>query len=240
MVISGWSIALLGVVWVHGTGTSLKYDHTKLISPEGLWISKDIQSKLHCSAWLPRSSCSSFTWSYFRLLPLPCIHTTLSSAIDHPEITTLIYDHVKLDQKGLYVTLRAGHVAQGTAGLYVPRPANVCAVFAQGARLFAQGASVLRGLSPKAFQRNDLGALCFHPGHPFHAPTPSACFPKAAARRQWPPMSRARSAQVLRKFVLADPTPQKSAACGLQCFLGCFWFLVVAPRCLFVLFSLVI
>ena len=31
-------------------------------------------------------------------------------------------DHAKLDQKGLYVTLRAGHVAQGTAGLYVPRP----------------------------------------------------------------------------------------------------------------------
>ena len=41
---------------------------------------------------------------------------------DHPEITTLKYNHVKLDQKGLYVTLRAGHVAQGTAGLYVPRP----------------------------------------------------------------------------------------------------------------------
>ena len=82
---------------------------------------------MHCSSWLPRSSCSSFTWSYFRLLPLPCIHTTLSSAIDHPEITTLIYDHVKLDQKGLYVTLRAGHVAQGTAGLYVPRPENVWA-----------------------------------------------------------------------------------------------------------------
>ena len=44
---------------------------------------------------------------------------------DHPEITTLKYNHVKLDQKGLYVTLRAGHVAQGTAGLYVPRPENV-------------------------------------------------------------------------------------------------------------------
>ena len=30
VVISGWSIALLGVVCTHGTGTSLKYDHVKL------------------------------------------------------------------------------------------------------------------------------------------------------------------------------------------------------------------
>ena len=40
----------------------------------------------------------------------------------------------ELDQKGLYVTLRAGHVAQGTAGLYVPRPENVCAVFLRSLR----------------------------------------------------------------------------------------------------------
>ena len=68
---------------------------------------------------------SSFTWSYFRLVPVPCVHTTPRSAIEHPEITTLKYNHVKLDQKGLYVTLRAGHVAQGTAGLYVPRPDDI-------------------------------------------------------------------------------------------------------------------
>ena len=75
--------------------------------------------------WGQEVSRSSFTWSYFRLVPVPCVHTTPSSAIEHPEITTLKYNHVKLDQKGLYVTLRAGHVAQGTAGLYVPRPENV-------------------------------------------------------------------------------------------------------------------
>ena len=40
---------------------------------------------------------------------------------DPQQLPGLPSDHAKLDQKGLYVTLRAGHVAQGTAGLYVPR-----------------------------------------------------------------------------------------------------------------------